>query len=75
MARWKERMMETELLPCPFCGGRNLQFRKTNLHFKPFYKCLDCWADGPVAADKKSLPEKWNTRTAPAPLPQDGEEL
>ena len=52
----------SELLPCPFCGGKHLEVS----HHDPVWRtvvCRKCLAFGP---DKKSEAEAiaaWNTRT------------
>jgi hypothetical protein len=45
-----------KLLPCPFCGGRNVCERADD----GYVSCADCHAYGP---DGDSAIKSWNTRT------------
>ena len=49
-----------DLLPCPFCGGTNLQ--SGGVCFVGFW-CLDCEAQGPNHYGRYD----WNTRAAMLP--------
>lgn len=56
-----------ELLPCPFCRGKDVD---TNLHEDGRVHCYRCGADGPAipyARDDKAT--TWNTRALIAPDP------
>ncbi len=46
------------LLPCPFCGGTNLE-SASNSAVSDYIICLDCGAEGPPADDRHTA---WNTR-------------
>jgi Lar family restriction alleviation protein len=65
--------MSTELKPCPFCGGTNIEVAFYN---RPCVVCLTCDANGPSAQwlnpvldHKNEVEEKakelWNWRTDP----------
>ena len=63
-----------ELLPCPFCGGTNLEF-----HLYPggcpdgFIQCSDCTTCGPESeATHEAAAASWNAREA---VPADADAL
>lgn len=51
--------------PCPFCGFDDPYFdeRLSPEETFIFLVCLECGAEGPVAADTASAAELWNRRT------------
>ena len=53
-------------LPCPFCGGKDLQFISDvdGDRDVEFIVCMnnDCLCDGRIGKDKKEALERWNTR-------------
>lgn len=65
---------ETELKPCPFCGGKakiKSRLTKTFGVDHRFIACTDCGGQGkghlfglPLEAKKEWLAEEWNNRTA-----------
>lgn len=52
----------TELKPCPFCGGENLNIRHGKYMW--WVECLngDCGANGGTKVHKKKAIEAWNRR-------------
>lgn len=64
------------LLPCPFCGSRNVQ--TTTAYFGGFVqcyvKCLSCEANGPypvTTGDEREAVVLWNTRRDTEPDSDD----
>jgi Lar family restriction alleviation protein len=55
--------MKTELLPCPFCGGVELEPVQTENDGYAVY-CADCYATGPEATSKQAALTAWNQREA-----------
>ncbi len=71
----------SELLPCPFCGSRNVKMSGPD-HWAyegrtaRLVECSDCEAMGPVEVDSESdeiakelAAERWNTRHSPLETP------
>ena len=61
----------SDLLPCPFCLGKNLRVRKLPLIDKKSetfvmhdsaVECLDCGSDGPKRAYVDNVKKAWNER-------------
>lgn len=58
-------MPENKLLPCPFCGSKNVRIEN---NFVPCVRCRDCFAIvsysdmPPGVTDDTALIEKWNRR-------------
>lgn len=50
---------KTELLPCPFCGGKNVHFVDPTT----YVMCRDCYSYGPNESCGKTM--KWNSRAEP----------
>lgn len=48
-----------ELLPCPFCGGKNVVIMRDGGWF---VMCNGCTANGPIVDHESSAITKWNTR-------------
>jgi len=62
-----------DLLPCPWCGGSNLNkylFRDGDLGLVEYVQCMDCVSCGPD--QKNGL--HWNKRHAPEPCPGEHED-
>lgn len=62
-----------ELLPCPFCGGKNLLWEGALRYGRPVSHvvCWNCFAEGPVADHLKNgrgnypkAKKLWNKRAA-----------
>lgn len=55
----------TDIVPCPFCGSVNI-YDRTDGWGNAFYKCMDCFAQGPTRKVTLKNPwadaELWNTR-------------
>ncbi len=78
-------MSTPELLPCPFCGGKNLsvEFADEDGEYASVW-CADCKANGPIAfvddggsedhAESKVGIERWQNRSAPQPAPTEARE-
>jgi|GEM_PF-5586502 len=57
-----------ELLPCPFCGGTEIDFIRNDEKQKTYY-CATCCAEGPIPDPQYD----WNTRaTAPQVKTDEG---
>lgn len=50
---------KTELLPCPFCGSKNLS--RHDFYNMSWVECDACEASGPIG-DKDGVELTWNTR-------------
>jgi Lar family restriction alleviation protein len=50
----------SELKPCPFCGGSDLD--SVCYDAREWNVCRDCGADGPVASTQAERHTLWNTR-------------
>lgn len=69
----------SDLLPCPFCGGKNLSYDSTgcleikgSTYQQCWIVCVDCGAEGPAVEvvddiNAGSVPAEWNTRSAAIP--------
>lgn len=62
-------MVDTELKPCPFCGGEKLETYKADEEMYAVY-CDGCNVSGPAYSDPDSTQpheaiELWNTRRSP----------
>lgn len=53
--------MSNEILPCPFCGGTELEPVETENDDYAVY-CADCYATGPQASTKHAASKAWNQR-------------
>lgn len=51
----------TELLPCPFCGGRGILNLSAPL---PYVYCESCYAKGAECDTQKAAFEYWNARVS-----------
>ena len=53
-----------ELLPCPFCGGEQMQLSGPSGWGDPdvFWQCITCTTTGPNGNDRESATIQWNTR-------------
>ena len=51
----------SELLPCPFCNGKNIE--RGWRHNGAQSYCIDCQAKGPREASENETASSWNTRT------------
>lgn len=58
--------MTADLLPCPFCGGKNMRYEPTEQSIF----CIRCGATGPYKHFPYSPDEIWNTRHEPDELPE-----
>jgi len=52
-----------ELLPCPFCGSKNLNTSLDTIGKTSCVWCYDCETEGPVKHTEKEAIEAWNRRT------------
>jgi len=50
-----------KLLPCPFCGGVNIEH---NYIMEMRMSCTLCKAQGPTASSHDKAEKAWDTRTA-----------
>ena len=50
----------TELKPCPFCGGKNIEIVKGKYFWRG--TCCSCGATSPYSHYKKTAIEAWNRR-------------
>lgn len=59
----KENSEEKNLVPCPFCGGENLDLQSYwNDHWH-YIACLDCSARGGERLTKEDALEAWQDRS------------
>lgn len=49
-----------KLKPCPFCGGKNVEFGKN--YFMTVIECHDCRASIEIEGTEIDVIESWNTR-------------
>jgi len=59
--------MNEKILPCPFCGGKDIRFDCHRSHLSPTGEiwsmgCFDCRAQFPNRYKKELLVKNWNTR-------------
>jgi Lar family restriction alleviation protein len=54
-------MSDEEILPCPFCGSRDIHYDEELTNFMGLY-CKKCGATSGFYIDKKDLIIAWNTR-------------
>ena len=53
----------TELKPCPFCGGKNIDLSEAGLKTDVwFVQCWDCYATFPHFDSETEAIEAWNRR-------------
>ncbi len=60
--------MASELLPCPFCGGTDVNLHHSAKAFMSWISCKSCGLDAPSetgVTDEEAI-TYWNTRPAPA---------
>lgn len=66
--------METDLNPCPFCGGHASYPPAVVEYASPwtskikFVNCENCGAVGPSDRDEAQAIAQWNTRAQPVPV-------
>lgn len=48
----------TELKPCPFCGGKDIQYFGYSMELI----CQDCLSRGPANYSERVSNKKWNER-------------
>ncbi len=53
----------TELLNCPFCGGKRIRIKQSV--GKWWVHCKDCFADGPICDTEAEAIVLWSRRPAP----------
>ncbi len=61
--------METELLPCPFCGGENAYLWEIVAGWNVVCDNADCAVQGPVDFGESGAIAKWNTRATTVTVP------
>ena len=55
--------MSKELLPCPFCGCKDVQFWEADNEMNRFQiVCMQCFNGTDICVSEKVTIEKWNTR-------------
>jgi len=52
-----------ELLPCPFCGSKNIKLHQQHWHMNRKSQCCDCHSESTY--DEKEGITTWNTRHSP----------
>jgi len=62
----KSAELELELLPCPFCGSKNIECAG---HTMFFISCLTCEAGGGTYPDEPTAIAHWNSRAQIHPTP------
>lgn len=69
---------ETQLLPCPFCGGHKIIAWKSDdvIDDNPVWCvfCQDCEAEGPHDLSRTAVASKWNYRTPSSEVKQNTDE-
>lgn len=59
---------ESELMPCPFCGGESVPAMAMNMQGTRYYRqCNNCNMQGPDASTKEDRDAAWNRRPASPP--------
>lgn len=61
-------MDDLKLLPCPFCGGKDIRFMGyPGMYQNSHYECKDCHTIGPAVFvdDEKAAIAAWNRRAVP----------
>lgn len=56
---------QTDLLPCPFCGGSGRVLR--HHRYAVTIHCRDCECDGPDMGTEDEAIAAWNRRASPSP--------
>ena len=56
--------METKLLPCPFCGSKDLERCETGKPSWHWIFCTECHASGPYDLGWSGAQEAWNRRAS-----------
>lgn len=51
--------MTTELKPCPFCGGKEIEPEEFGCFV---FTCADCGTEGPAGDTEAEAAKLWNTR-------------
>ena len=66
-------MVEIEIEPCPFCGGKLVSLLFSGEPFQGWrVKCAECEAQGPVSDDHQVATRKWNERVISSPTADAG---
>lgn len=55
-------MSGTELKPCPFCGGKAILEKESNMYLWYFVKCKDCHGRSAKKMEKEKAIKAWERR-------------